>query len=431
MGKYVKKRDERLLHKKRVFKSTAAAILSVALVFAGSAGTLPVKASSLDDLKQNQASLQQKGEQLNAQIEKLKNDKAQQQQYQAALEAKSVNLEQQIDGKDLQVKQLDADILQKQKSILEKQKGINANYEELKKRVYAIYLTGEASDLEVILNAKNIMDLADKAEILHAVSESDEKLINTLKAEINSVKVQKTAIEQNRKAVSEAKVSLQQDQQQLVPLAEESAKVIASLEQNQQNAEAARADNKKAEQAAAASVNQWLSNYYASQRSTPSSNAGNDSGNSTVTGGNYGGGSQTDSGISNSPTAALPAKSASGMIGEAEKYLGYPYVWGGSNPQTSFDCSGFVSWVIDHSGWNVGRLGVGGLYSICSPVSSSEAAPGDLVFYKYTYGGLPKSHVGIYLGNGQAIQCDNPGVEIVNIGAPYWQNHFDSFGRLP
>ena len=118
------------------------------------------------------------------------------------------------------------------------------------------------------------------------------------------------------------------------------------------------------------------------------------------------------------------------MIAEAGKYLGYPYVWGGSSPSTSFDCSGFVSWVINHSGWNVGRLGAQGLYNICTPVSSSQAKPGDLIFFVGTYDTPGVSHVGIYVGGGMMIHCGSP-ISYTSINTSYWQAHYYSFGRLP
>ena len=130
------------------------------------------------------------------------------------------------------------------------------------------------------------------------------------------------------------------------------------------------------------------------------------------------------------PPEALADGTFAAMIAEAEKYLGYPYVWGGSSPSTSFDCSGFVSWVINHSGWNVGRLGAQGLYNICTPVSSSQAKPGDLIFFVGTYDTPGVSHVGIYVGGGMMIHCGNP-ISYANINTSYWQAHYFSFGRLP
>ena len=130
------------------------------------------------------------------------------------------------------------------------------------------------------------------------------------------------------------------------------------------------------------------------------------------------------------PPEALEDEVFAAMLKEAEKYLGYPYVWGGSSPSTSFDCSGFVSWVINHSGWNVGRLGANGLLGICTPISSADAKPGDLIFFQGTYNTSGASHVGIYVGNGMMIHCGDP-ISYANINTSYWQQHFYTFGRLP
>jgi len=130
------------------------------------------------------------------------------------------------------------------------------------------------------------------------------------------------------------------------------------------------------------------------------------------------------------PPEALKDEQFAAMMKEAEKFLGYPYVWGGSNPTTSFDCSGFVSWVINHSGWNVGRLGAQGLYNICTPVSAADAKPGDLVFFEHTYDTDGVSHVGIYVGNGMMIAAGDP-IGYSNLNTSYWQSHFYSYGRLP
>ncbi len=133
------------------------------------------------------------------------------------------------------------------------------------------------------------------------------------------------------------------------------------------------------------------------------------------------------------PPDALSDERFANMIREAEKYLGYPYVFGGSSPSTSFDCSGFVSWVINHcgNGWNVGRLGATGLMNICTYVSPSEARPGDLIFFEKTYKCEgPASHVGIYVGNGMMLHCGKP-IQYTSIESAYWQEHFLCFGRLP
>lgn len=134
------------------------------------------------------------------------------------------------------------------------------------------------------------------------------------------------------------------------------------------------------------------------------------------------------------PSEYLTDEQFGNMLREAEKYLDMAYVWGGSSPETGFDCSGFVSWVINHSGngWNVGRQGANSLYeNVCTPVSASEAKPGDLIFFKHTYAaaGEKCSHVGIYVGDGMMIHCGDP-IKYSSINTSYWQEHFYSFGRI-
>ena len=143
--------------------------------------------------------------------------------------------------------------------------------------------------------------------------------------------------------------------------------------------------------------------------------------------GKYVEGSYTDYDI---PPEVLDDEVFAAIIKEAEKYLGYPYVWGGSSPSTSFDCSGFVSWVINHSGWDVGRLGAQGLCNICTPVPSANVKPGDLVFFTGTYDTPGVSHVGIYVGNNMMIHCGDP-ISYANLNSSYWQSHFYRYGRLP
>ena len=132
------------------------------------------------------------------------------------------------------------------------------------------------------------------------------------------------------------------------------------------------------------------------------------------------------------PAEALEDEQFAAMITEAEKYLGFPYVWGGSSPATSFDCSGFVSYVCNNCGvgWNFGRLGAEGLRGICSYVSAANAKPGDLIFFQGTYDTTGASHVAIYVGNGMMIHCGDP-IQYTSIETSYWQQHFMQFGRLP
>ena len=132
------------------------------------------------------------------------------------------------------------------------------------------------------------------------------------------------------------------------------------------------------------------------------------------------------------PSEALSDEKFAAVLKEAEKYLGYPYVWGGSNPSTSFDCSGYVCWVLNQSGfYSVGRTTAQGLYNQCAKISADEAKPGDLVFFTGTYqASHPVTHVGIYVGNGMMINAGNP-IKYANVYSSYWKPHFYAFGRLP
>ena len=147
--------------------------------------------------------------------------------------------------------------------------------------------------------------------------------------------------------------------------------------------------------------------------------------------GEAGGSGIPDAGVPAVPGAALSDQRFANMLREAEKYLGYPYVWGGSSPQTSFDCSGFVSWVVNScgNGWNVGRQTAEGLRGCCSYVAPEDARPGDLIFFQGTYNTSGASHVGIYAGNNRMIHCGSP-IQYTELGN-YWNLHFLSYGRLP
>lgn len=129
------------------------------------------------------------------------------------------------------------------------------------------------------------------------------------------------------------------------------------------------------------------------------------------------------------PEEYLSDETFATILEEAEKYLSYPYVWGGSRPETSFDCSGFVSWVLTNTGvCNTGRLGAQGLYNISTPVSRENARPGDLIFFVGTYDTPGVSHVGIYVGDGMMLHCGDP-INYSSIDTSYWQSHFYAFGR--
>ena len=130
------------------------------------------------------------------------------------------------------------------------------------------------------------------------------------------------------------------------------------------------------------------------------------------------------------PAEALTDPEFAAMLKEAEKYLGTPYVWGGSTPETGFDCSGYVCWVLNESGWDVGRTTANGLWQQAAKISEQEAKPGDLVFFEGTYDTAGASHVGIYVGDGMMISAGDP-IKYSDIHSSYWDGHLLGFGRIP
>lgn len=251
---------------KRFLKTVTAAVLSLSVVFSASAGALPVKADSMSSLQQKQANLQQQQKQYDAQIAQLKNDKAKQQQYKDTLDAQIKGLQDLIDNDQSQIDSLNADILRNQKAIASKQAEVKADFDQLKQRVYALYLTGEASDLEIILNARNIMDLADKAEFLQVIAKHDNDLMKKVQNDIDSIQAQQTQIENDRKAATAHQTSLDSNRQALAAKSDEVQKVIASLAASQSQTETAKAQGEKELQATTQELNQAIADYQALQK---------------------------------------------------------------------------------------------------------------------------------------------------------------------
>jgi septal ring factor EnvC (AmiA/AmiB activator) len=280
------------LNGRRFFKKLAAAVLSLAIVFSVSAGKVPVKAASMDQLRSKQSALKQQQKKYESQIAKLKNDKAKQVEYKNTLDSQIKGLEDLIDNEQEQIDTLNAEILQKEQEISDKEAEIKADFQRLKQRVYALYLTGEASNLEIILNAKNIMDLADKAEILRAISKHDNDLMNQLRTNINSIQEQKKQIEQDRKEASAKKTDLESNRSLLKQKSAEVQKVIAEISKNQSQAEAAKAQVEEEYQATTEELEAAIAKFNAmqekqQQQSTSGGTSGGQSG--STSGGQSGG----------------------------------------------------------------------------------------------------------------------------------------------
>lgn len=278
-----------MLTGKMLAKSVTAAALSLTMIFTVSMSKVPASASSLSDMQQKQSELKQQEKQIDAELDKLKNDKANKQAYKDKLDAQIKNVENQIDDLNTQIAGLDKDIRAKETQIAGKQKEIDTNFQKLKERLYALYLTGEASNIEIILNAKNIMDLADKAELIQVITEHDTNLINTLKNDINSVKAQKADIEAKKKTVTASKASLDQNQKKLQTLEADVSQVITQLGQNEAQKQTESAKNAAEQKKLDAAIDNWFANYYASQQ--PQNQGGGSNGGGSNGGGSNGGGS--------------------------------------------------------------------------------------------------------------------------------------------
>ncbi len=235
--------------------------------------TVSASATSLSELQQKQAQLKKQQAEIAAKIKSLKSDKAKQQELKAAYDNQKATIQGQIDVLNQQIAALDSDITQKEAQITAKEASISSNFAKLKDRLHAMYLTGEASNLEIILNAKSIMDLSDKTEAIRAITTHDTHLIDTLKADMASIKTQKAAIEDNRKSVSAARTTLDTKRKELSELSAEAQKIISQISVDESTAEKQNAKLAEERKKADVAINQWYKDYYASHRS-PSDSGG-------------------------------------------------------------------------------------------------------------------------------------------------------------
>jgi murein DD-endopeptidase MepM/ murein hydrolase activator NlpD len=251
------------LNGRRFFKAGAATVLSLAIVFSVSAGKVPVKAASMDQLRSKQSALKQQQKKYESQIAKLKNDKAKQVEYKNTLDSQIKGLEDLIDNEQEQIDTLNAEILQKEQEISDKEAEIKADFSAVETACLRTLPDRRSSNLEIILNAKNIMDLADKAEILRAISKHDNDLMNQLRTNINSIQEQKKQIEQDRKEASAKKTDLESNRSLLKQKSAEVQKVIAEIAKNQSQVEAAKAKVEKEYKATTEELNRAIAEYEA------------------------------------------------------------------------------------------------------------------------------------------------------------------------
>lgn len=263
---------------KKMVKGMICAALALTLLFTPQI-VPPASAASITSLQQQQTELKKKQAENTAKLKSLKADKAKKQEYKDTLDSQVKTVQSQIDVFNEQIAAIDADIKAKETQISDKQTAITSNTEKLKERLHALYLTGEASSLEIILNAKSVMDLADKSEALKAITTHDTDLINTIKSDMESIKSQKADIETNRKNVAAAKVSLDSKQSELTALVKETQTVIAELAADVSTTQAAGAALEQQNKQVEAAIDQWYKEYYASHSGSSGSGGYTSTGN--------------------------------------------------------------------------------------------------------------------------------------------------------
>ena len=249
---------------KHVWKAAVALLLVFALVVTPYVVTSPVtaEAATLASLQEKQQQLKKQAEANKKKLEALKADKEKQQEYKETLDDQIATVQSQIDTLNEQISALDDNITALENQIADKQASIDENLDLLKKRIRAVYVSGETTNLEIILSAESVTDFADKVEILQAVTEHDTQLINSLKEEMKQIESQKAEIEESRSQVAESKKELDSKRSELNELIQESETVLANLASSEKNAEAEKARIAREERIAAQAVEQWMKDYY-------------------------------------------------------------------------------------------------------------------------------------------------------------------------
>lgn len=264
---------------KRLGKPTLALALAV-FVLQGAGGGEAI-AASLTELQQEQAKLEQEQEENDAKLASLKADQSKQQEYKDALDAQMQNLQSQIDGLNTQINGLDASIEEKNTAIAEKQKNIDEDVETLKERLCAIYMMGDASTLEILLQSESVIDMAQKVELLNIITEHDTKLIAQLTADMESIADEKAEIESEKEQVAAARTELESKGSELAEVQAEAERVLEELNQSVASvqAESDRIAEEKAQ--ASAEIDQWWKDYYAQLAAQNNSSSGSSGGSSS------------------------------------------------------------------------------------------------------------------------------------------------------
>ena len=412
-------------------KSAALRILTVVLAFSVVTANMALPTVHAEDsasLQAQQSELANQQKENDDQISALRQNKDDKTAYAAALQSQLATIEDEVNNYNNQITDLDLQAQQVQDDIDKKQVQIDDDTNQLKERLCALYMSGDACNLQILLSSTDLLDLADKTEAVTMVTQHDTDLIDRLKTEKQEVQDQKQVIDQKRQEVATLKDSVDQKQQQLTSSLEETTQFLQDIGQQELDLESKSSSLDAKAAKISAALNSWsgqqtsTSTSAAQTATAASGNSGsNNSGSYSAgpsTNGSSGSGSSGSSGSSGGSSASF-----SSVIAKAESALGKPYVMGAAGPD-AFDCSGLICWA-----YGISRTTAQGLCNECSRISVSERQPGDLIFFQGTYDTAGASHVGIYVGNGMMIHCGNP-IQYTSINTNYWQNHFYTFGRI-
>ena len=310
-----------------------------------------------------------------------------------------LSLSEEISATEMQVEILNGEIARTSDALVEAEENENEQYENMKSRIKYMYEDQSTSIAEAFLTAESMSDALNKAEYVQQVYDYDRGKLDEMAATASQIHQLKSTLDADKKELEALGQEMTDKQAVLYAAIADQENTVADLTTQLSEAQAAAAEAQRQREAQAAAA--------AAKTTT-----------------------KTKSSTTTTVAAANNSGSASGVVSAAYSMLGVPYVWGGYSP-SGFDCSGFVSWVINNcgNGWNIGRCTADELRSHCSQVSPSEAKPGDLIFFQGTYNTSGASHVGIYVGNNMMIHCGKP-VQYTSIASSYWQEHFMAFGRL-
>jgi peptidoglycan hydrolase CwlO-like protein len=415
-------------------RSAALRILTVVLAFSVVTANMALPAVHAEDsasLQAQQSELSNQQKENDDQLSTLRQNKDEKTAYAAALQSQLATIEDEVNNYNNQISDLDLQAQQVQDDIDKMQAQIDDDTNQLKERLCALYMGGDACNLQILLSSKDLLDLADKTEAVTMVTQHDTDLIDRLKSEKQEVQDKKQVIDQKRQEVAALKDSVDQKQQQLTSSLEETTQFLQDIGQQETDLESKSSSLDAQAAKISAALNSWSGQQAsvsaspaaqttpATQTTTATAASGNSGSNNS---GSYSGDSSTggSSGSSGGSSASF-----SSVIAKAESALGKPYVMGAAGPD-AFDCSGLICWA-----YGVSRTTAQGLCNECSRISVSERQPGDLIFFQGTYNcGETVTHVGIYIGSNMMIDAEDGGVSECSTESSYNLQHFYCYGRL-